>query len=1593
LPGDSASLRQQQPLEQAMFCSDGFATKTRVRAVWASVVTMSALAGVPASQAFNLGVIADPITSATLTIDVAELQAHRTVLGVEVNHVVLFSPANPFLFTNLSDQYFGNVAYPGIPTPNLGIQQTALLTANIPPAFFPVLATGGVGMDALLTDTFDSTFAIDFFRLTVNTANATYFSDYGAPQFLENNGFGLGIPDNSSLPAPLNAGILNPTGTGFDEVISSKAIYVVPEPAALGLIAVGGVFMAAGRRRRAARRAAMLSILGLIAGWEWNSRADAAELAGHSLDAAAALQDAGVIAVVDDLQAAAPTLQVEVMGAHRFVDAVTGYTYVVVKARQGEQDIAATHNDTTGAISLSGDLAQAETAQVLAGLPPAYRKMNLNLVADVRVIQGGTLGAPAGGDTVHDVILYASDRAGLNAIAAALPGVEFVRHDVPQMFADKPVITHLDNQGNPVEPAPAPEIYALEVTLSLTDLVRVGGLPAVIVIEPTQLNTNRLAGSVPRIGADTVRNWGFRGLSADVGVVDSGIDNTHPNLSFVIAEMDFINSLNMCDDGPQHFFICGACPGPGAAVCGFTCVAGGNAGNACTNNAQCPGGACTGNGFCLGGANSGNTCDTAVAGQCPGGNCLANCQGGAANGRLCTGVCAGGAQCEDAVGDTDGHGTHVAGIAGNTSAANRGVADLIDHINAKAIPGNNAAVGAALIWARGQGADVINGSYGTAPACTAPPAMAGRPCQNNAQCDNPPGAANGACNAIVSNGQSAGALQVDHEVYARNVTVSIAAEELPYDGVCTFSNTLACRSAADCTFCNGGGNNGNKCFTNAQCPGGVCAQQGACQAIPSTPNDAFNVITTGASAIVGPPSVVAAFSAVGPTNDGRSKPDVVAPGDGAPAPDHIDSTAWNWEGAKPDFVSFPGTSMASPHTAGLAAILWDFGSRNGLVYDTPALKAVIVNNALRLAGWARPSPSRPLDTAQGSGEIQALNTFNAYADDLRVWQQKVTGTASKDSHWYWLDVPAGPPATIVLTLVFERHISNPAASVPLNDTDLRLYDPTGNQVAVSNSSVDSVEHIVFTGAAAGRYCVEVDPFSLAQGGSDLYALAGSHRLFFHGTIPPCKQDFGDAPDPFTALGAYPTLLAFNGARHFDWTKEWLGETRPEIDGELRKSLAGAPPAYSGNTQLVSRVDPFTSVSGENDAVDATDEDAIINLVDQDKWDDGVLIFPPFRPGKASIVQVTVECNVNDTGVGPTGRYQAANPLKRLYLNAWVDWDGNGIWATPFEKVIGTFSPTGQVPVDPQTFGPNNRFTIGEPFIDFNGNGKWEPGETCTEQVGRTSQKIQFVVVAPPVLPPIFYSRFRVDYGEDAGVIANASGSLFQEQGQAAFGEVEDYPHYGSPGYPPPPVYADQLHVTGPIPNTFNVGQLAQLDVAVELNFLGMSDAGVLFTKVAGNFAFLSGAVSPDGLDAAMLTDGGGMAVMSIQATGGGLGLIEISVPGAPDLSPVYAFFSIVGECVPDCTGKQCGDDGCNGSCGDCPDGRECSPQGLCQQLLYGDSDGDDDVDLFDFATFQHCFTGVGVTRAPECDALDYDRDLSVDLLDMFEFEANLSGPQ
>lgn len=55
----------------------------------------------------------------------------------------------------------------------------------------------------------------------------------------------------------------------------------------------------------------------------------------------------------------------------------------------------------------------------------------------------------------------------------------------------------------------------------------------------------------------------------------------------------------------------------------------------------------------------------------------------------------------------------------------------------------------------------------------------------------------------------------------------------------------------------------------------------------------------------------------------------------------------------------------------------------------------------------------------------------------------------------------------------------------------------------------------------------------------------------------------------------------------------------------------------------------------------------------------------------------------------------------------------------------------------------------------------------------------------------------------------------------------------------------------------------------------------------------------------------------------------ISVEGECGGASVSHTVGIIEDCIPNCSGRECGNDGCGGSCGSCPEGSDCDPDGNC----------------------------------------------------------------
>jgi len=148
-----------------------------------------------------------------------------------------------------------------------------------------------------------------------------------------------------------------------------------------------------------------------------------------------------------------------------------------------------------------------------------------------------------------------------------------------------------------------------------------------------------------------------------------------------------------------------------------------------------------------------------------------------------------------------------------------------------------------------------------------------------------------------------------------------------------------------------------------------------------TPADAFNVIACGSfddnSSVAHSDDSLSSTSGVGPTNDGRQKPDLCGPGV------NITTTEYNWEGSNPDFgTSLNGTSNVPPFVAGAYSLLQDAGAA---AYPA-GLRALLLTTAGNQSPYGGPSYS---------WGYCALDLAGAYTYRASVYEGQLTSSGPR----------------------------------------------------------------------------------------------------------------------------------------------------------------------------------------------------------------------------------------------------------------------------------------------------------------------------------------------------------------------------------------------------------------------------------------------------------------------------------------------------------------------------------------------------------------------------------------------------------------------
>ncbi|MCX8174298.1 MAG: S8 family serine peptidase [Thermoplasmata archaeon] len=212
-----------------------------------------------------------------------------------------------------------------------------------------------------------------------------------------------------------------------------------------------------------------------------------------------------------------------------------------------------------------------------------------------------------------------------------------------------------------------------------------------------------------------------------------------------------------------------------------------------------------------------------------------------------------------------------------------------------------------------------------------------------------------------------------------------------------------------------------------------------------SPGTAKNIVTVGATSNDG--TSLASFSSRGPTADGRRKPTVCAPGVSIDSADSDGVKNSNNSG----YISMDGTSMATPTTAGGAALVRQYYtegwyptgtkiSGNGFTPSGALIKATLINSAVTLGTYTIP------DNNIGWGRINLDRALYFSGDTERLRIVDFTGGLQTGDSMEYMYYVSGSSVPLRITLVWTDYPGDAAAAKDIvNDLNLAVTAPDGAQ--------------------------------------------------------------------------------------------------------------------------------------------------------------------------------------------------------------------------------------------------------------------------------------------------------------------------------------------------------------------------------------------------------------------------------------------------------------------------------------------------------------------------------------------------------------------
>jgi len=311
--------------------------------------------------------------------------------------------------------------------------------------------------------------------------------------------------------------------------------------------------------------------------------------------------------------------------------------------------------------------------------------------------------------------------------------------------------------------------------------------------------------------------------------------------------------------------------------------------------------------------------------------------------------------------------------------------------------------------------------------------------------------------------------------------------------------------------------------------------------------DAYNGITTGGLRVTNPDVTErgGTLSGAGPTDDGRRKPDTVAPSQNQTVPSGGSDTSWyTWTAAD------GATSFSVPHTAGIAALLLGLADETINLDDNQneVIKAVIINSTFPNINDRDNSPTNPADpnnvwhSHRGYGRTDALRAYKLLdADqcypDTDITQQKgwayetINSNGSPNSiHTY--KIHALKNYRLVLTVTWNRLIDKNGTYTeegpPKFNLDLTITGPDEQTLFGETGTADNLEKVDLILPDDGIYEITLENTSPKQNRSYAFAFE---------LLPPVPGDF----DPVDYIVDYADMTTL--------AQQWL-LVAPNLEADL-----------------------------------------------------------------------------------------------------------------------------------------------------------------------------------------------------------------------------------------------------------------------------------------------------------------------------------------------------------------------------------------------------------------------------------------------------------